>query len=246
VTLSGLNRPLTDLGGIPVLWDSDIGTLVQDPSQGGTNMYGPGDLFRDAATGDIYQLGADGQLALFRVAAPPLVPARPGAIAPSLGAGSAVGSAGPSWQNLAPQPTTTGSTAAITPTGNLNKWGKQAIDWLTRASFIGGVPNGVLVLAGYVAYTFRRQRRRHNPTYRNPGKASRAARSRRRAGERADARYEAEYIRAVRAAPASDERLGRLEQTYALGRRLGRLQRRGVKETRIGRVTYRLNPKGRY
>jgi hypothetical protein len=36
----------------------------------------------------------------------------------------------------------------------------QALDWVTRADFIGGVPNGLLVAGSYVGYSLIRNRRR--------------------------------------------------------------------------------------
>jgi hypothetical protein len=154
--LTALNHPLTDLGGIPVLWDSDIGTLVQDPTQGGTNAYGPGDLFRDPASGDLYQLTGGGQLSLYRAAAAPLVPnAAQGAALPAIApVGGGISSAGRSWGG------TTAPTGAITTTGDPKKWLNQAYDWLAKSSFISGLPNGLLLAGGYVGYTMLQQRRR--------------------------------------------------------------------------------------
>jgi hypothetical protein len=156
--LTALNHPLTDLGGVSVLWDSDVGTLVQDPTQGGTNAYGPGDLFRDPASGDLYQLTAGGQLDLYRVAAAPLVPNAPQGVAlPAISpVGGGISSAGRSWGDTTQPP----PTGAITPTGNPTRWMHQAVDWLSRSSFISGLPNGLLLAGGYVGYSMLRQRRR--------------------------------------------------------------------------------------
>lgn len=53
-------RPLIDSGGFPVVWIGAAGcTIGQDPSQGGTNCYGPGDVLTDADTGAQYQIGSD-------------------------------------------------------------------------------------------------------------------------------------------------------------------------------------------
>jgi hypothetical protein len=62
---------------------------------------------------------------------------------------------------VTPRPVTTpDGTPAITTTGNPNTWAKQAVDWLTRASFISGVPNGLLVAGGYLGASMLRRRRR--------------------------------------------------------------------------------------
>src|SRR5947209_17165653 len=107
--LAALNRPLIDLGGVPVLWDSDRGTLVQDPPRGGTNSYGPGDLFRDPANGDVYQLKADGSRGLYQVAVTaPTVPSTPAGVI------AGVTSAGQSWTSRP----TGGDVPAIAATGN--------------------------------------------------------------------------------------------------------------------------------
>lgn len=159
--LMPLNQQLTDLGGVPVLWDSDLGTLVQDPTQGGTNRYGPGDLFRDPSSGDVYQLGSDGSLSLYRIGAPPSVPV-PASTTVS------VSSAGKSWTS---SPTTSGP---VTVAGDPQTWSKQLISWLSAQSSIGHMPNWSLVALAAAAYTLVKRRRRNpRPILRNPSGGAR-------------------------------------------------------------------------
>jgi hypothetical protein len=42
---------LADFGGFPVVFDPGINGMRQDPNQGGTNVYSPGDGFIDPTTG---------------------------------------------------------------------------------------------------------------------------------------------------------------------------------------------------
>lgn len=153
--ISPLNPPLVDLGGFPVVWDSDVGTIEQDPTQGGTNMYAAGDLFRNPATGDIVQLQADGSLTFVRSGGMPAVPGAarvqsPAAIVPITAAGGGT----PSSTNTA------GSGAAINITGNPQGFVNDVIGWLGRSDWIGNVPNALIVAGGALGYTMLRQRRR--------------------------------------------------------------------------------------
>jgi hypothetical protein len=45
---------LHDSGGFPLVWDSDSGAIEQDPTQGGTNVYGRGDVFTDPRDGSTW------------------------------------------------------------------------------------------------------------------------------------------------------------------------------------------------
>ena len=154
MTLTPLNPPLTDLGGFPVVWDTDMATIIQDPRQGGTNVYGAGDLFR-APNGDLYQLTAQGTLNFIRSAAPPVVPgASMGGAGPAPITGGGISSAGPSWESPP-----AGGTPAISVGGDPTRFGHQVVAWLGSSSFIRGISNGVLLGLGAVGYSMLRQRR---------------------------------------------------------------------------------------
>jgi hypothetical protein len=160
VTLQALNRQLLDLGGMPVLWDTSLGTLVQDPSSvppgSPQHTYGAGDVFRDAQNGDLYQLQQDGSLSLYQIATTaPTVVLPPSQQAP-------VSSAGSSWQSSPPAGgnPATGNTGAVTVSGDPTQWVNGAMKWLGQSSFITGLSNGVLLVGGGVAYAMLRQRRR--------------------------------------------------------------------------------------
>ena len=49
---------LADSGGFPVVWIGGAYPIGQDPNQGGTNVYGPGDVLFDGS-GAAYQIGGD-------------------------------------------------------------------------------------------------------------------------------------------------------------------------------------------
>src|SRR5579859_6196900 len=56
-------RSVVDSGGFPVVWLGGSDPIGQDPAQGGTNYYGPGDVLYDADSGAAYQIGGDWHLA---------------------------------------------------------------------------------------------------------------------------------------------------------------------------------------
>lgn len=142
-TTIGFSPDLFDLGHFHVVWDTVYQAPVQDPAQGGTNVYGSADVFQDSG-GNTYRVSTpDGTVTQLYAASPapaggtaqptgnqqPMDPSNP----PNPGAGS------PS--NPANKPAVNNSPINIT--GNFGRWINQSTAVLgTR------VPNMGLILAG--------------------------------------------------------------------------------------------------
>lgn len=146
--------PYVDLGDQPIVYDRALGRYRQDPREGGTNLYAPGDLLKDSS-GSLWQIAGDSSLVLYQQArsAPKAAAAPPVILAPA--------GAGPSRQ-LAPMSggtdaTRTTQAAAVQTGSTIGAFFRQDLRFGQGIALpywaVGAVLGG-----GYLAATRKRRR----------------------------------------------------------------------------------------